>query len=443
MLNKSLARDSSFLRLVSYLFIWVAYLYFMKNFSPHGINWLGWYGEKIFNFSEFLRLNGYLSFYGFSIWTDCEGCSLEPQALTGSIYTSIHSISFIPYVILNYFFGKEALLIFGPIVNMSMIFISGVAAAELSRNMIQKNSRLPLYITSVMCFSFFALNPWTYKMILQPWPEVNFLMFTLLGFLSCSKNFKILGLILFFFAGLSHYQWSFLIGIFYLFIVFASFLTKKDRMLVEYFPTSNLDYAFALRIVASFLISALSIVMMQFFAGASIDQTSGSNLMYRIGISGVDIHNGGLLGALQFLGGNRITNCFNGIDIGIISSSLEIKILVFNCMLSIGSMLVISIISIAGVIKILKESSLSRPVILPLLFSMLSMISILQQSLSVHLMGYSYIFSVIFSIGLITIFASSFHAITSKIIRLTFSAPLVLGILIVCIRVSMLTGVNG
>ena len=183
--------------------------------------------------------------------------------------------------------------------------------------------------------------------------------------------------------------------------------------------------------------------MMQFFAGASIDQTSGSNLMYRIGISGVDIHNGGLLGALQFLGGNRITNCFNGIDIGIISSSLEIKILVFNCMLSIGSMLVISIISIAGVIKILKESSLSRPVILPLLFSMLSMISILQQSLSVHLMGYSYIFSVIFSIGLITIFASSFHAITSKIIRLTFSAPLVLGILIVCIRVSMLTGVNG
>jgi hypothetical protein len=280
-------------------------------------------------------------------------------------------------------------------------------------------------------------------MIVQPWPEVNFLMFSLLGFLSFTKNFKNLGLILFFFAGLSHYQWSILIAVFYLLIVFASFVTEKDQILAEYFPASSLNYVFALKIVASFLISALSIVIMQFLIGASIDQTSGSNLMYRIGISGIDIHNGGLLGALQFLGGNRITNCLNGIDIGIISSSLEIKILIFNCMLSISSMLIISIISIFGIIKMLRESSLSRPVILPLLFSILSMICILQQSLSVHLMGYSYIFSVVFSIGLVTIFASSFHSISSKIMRLIFSTPIVLGILIVCIRVSMLTGVNG
>jgi hypothetical protein len=442
-LKKLFFRDSSLLRLISYLFIWVTYLYLMKNISPLGIGWLDWYGEKIFNFSEFLKLNGYLSFYGFSIWTDCSGCSLKSEVWTSSIYTSIHSISFIPYVLLNYFYGKEVLLMFGPIINMSIIFISGVASAELSREMLQKNSRLPLYITSITCFSFFALNPWTYKMIVQPWPEVSFLMFSLLGFLSFNKNFKHLGLILFFFAGLSHYQWSILIAVFYLLIVFASFVTKKDRILAEYFPASNLNYVFALKIVASFLISAFSIVIMQFLIGASTDQTSGSNLMYRIGISGIDIHNGGLLGALQFLGGNRITNCLNGIDIGILSSSLEIKILIFNCMLSISSMLIISIISIFGVIKMLRESPLSRPVILPLLFSILSMICILQQSLSVHLMGYSYIFSVVFSIGLVTIFASSFHSISSKIMRLIFSTPIVLGVFIVCIRVSMLTGVNG
>ena len=46
---------------------------------------------------------------------------------------------------------------------------------------------------------------------------------------------------------------------------------------------------------------------------------SGSDLLIRIGISGTDIYNGGLLGSLQFLAGNRISQCVNGFNLSILS----------------------------------------------------------------------------------------------------------------------------
>ena len=67
----------------------------------------------------------------------------------------------------------------------------------------------------------------------------------------------------------------------------------------------------------------------------NLELSAGSSLLYRIGITGNDIHNGGILGALQFLGGNRITICFDNYISNIGDLSLNQKIEIFNCSLSI------------------------------------------------------------------------------------------------------------
>jgi hypothetical protein len=413
----------------------------MDKFSPLGIGWVDWYAERIFNFSEFLKLNGFFSFNGFSIWTDCSDCNLSSQEWIDGIYLSHHSVSFLPYVLLNYFFDKEILLIFGPIINLTMIFISGLLLAELARQIIEKHSLLPLYVVSILCFSFFAMNPWTYKMILQPWTEVYFLIFILWGMFVLSKGYNKLGLVFFFCAGLSHYQWSVLIGSFYLVLLILNMNRDNSRLLINYFPGNLSEPRQATNIFLAFMISSSAIILIRMLTEVNLDQTSGSSLLYRIGLSGNDMHNGGLLGALQFLGGNRVTTCLNGMESGALIESQNIFL--YNCIMSTSSMVIISIISIFGIIKLLSVASLSRPVVLPLLFAMVAMICILQQSLSVHLMGYSYIFSALFGLGMISIFALSFNSISSKAMRLIFIAPISLGVLITCIRVSMLTGING
>ena len=48
-------------RLLIYFLIWFIYLTFMSKYSPLGIQWLDWHKTRIFNFSEFLNLNGFFS----------------------------------------------------------------------------------------------------------------------------------------------------------------------------------------------------------------------------------------------------------------------------------------------------------------------------------------------------------------------------------------------
>ena len=87
---------------------------------------------------------------------------------------------------------------------------------------------------------------------------------------------------------------------------------------------------------------------------------SGSDLFLRIGISGDDAHNGGLLGSIQFLAGNRISQCVNVPILSSLSEDLNTKILIFNCILSLSGMLLISIVSILGFIFFVNEFKFQR-----------------------------------------------------------------------------------
>jgi len=105
-------------------------------------------------------------------------------------------------------------------------------------------------------------------------------------------------------------------------------------------------------------------------------------------------------------------------------------------------MLLISIVSILGFIFFVKHNPKAH-LLLPLAFALLATIMFLQQSSSVHLMGYSYIFSALFSIGLSSIFYFAANSNQHEILKITLLTPVFIGILILCIHVSMLTGING
>ena len=175
----------------------------------------------------------------------------------------------------------------------------------------------------------------------------------------------------------------------------------------------------------------------------NMEASTGSSLLFRMGISGDDIHNGGLLGALQFLGGHRVTLCLADYGSRVLSGNLTNWITRYYCFLSIGGMLSLSVAAIVGVVILLRKSAPAKWMVFPLVYALLLFIAILQQSMSVHLMGYSYIFSFLFAAGLVSLMVSFAHYISSPTLKVALSIPCVVGIVFLAIRVSMLTDMSG
>ena len=98
---------SFYTRLIFYFLFWQIYISFMGSYAPLGIEWLDWHTQRISNFVEFLKLNGYFSNYGFSIWSTCENCSLDKNLWDKNIYLTHLSFSYFPYLLINEFFGNN------------------------------------------------------------------------------------------------------------------------------------------------------------------------------------------------------------------------------------------------------------------------------------------------------------------------------------------------
>tara|TARA_Y100000588_G_C14200408_1_gene902200 strand:+ start:569 stop:1840 length:1272 start_codon:yes stop_codon:yes gene_type:complete len=414
-----------------------AYLIFMSMYAPHGIDWFSWYFYRIFNLAEYLRFNGYLSSYGFSIWTTCQDCNLSAEP----IYLSENVFRFAPYILINHLWGKEGLQIYGPIISCIAIFVSATSAAELIVKCVKNYSKIALYFVGVAGFTLFLTAPWTYRMLLQPWAEVYFLMFTLLALLSFSNHHNRLACLLLFVAGLTQYQWAIAVAMFYVLLTIIPYLTKDRIGSNDYIPPVGSKRLGQLAIIASLLVPAAGYVVLRFILQQNFEYTFGSSLLTRIGISGHDIHNGGLLGALQFLGGNRITLCVQDYILGNTVFTPLKGISMYNCILSIAGMGLLSILSIFGLCTLLKKSQLSKWIILPLAYALLIFITFLQQSTSAHLLGYSYVFSFLFAAGIASLVVFVAKYIGSSTLSVVLATPCLIGIIILSIRVSMLTEV--
>ena len=430
-------------RLGSYLTIWISYLVFMAGSALRGVDWLSWHLQRIYNAVQYVKVNGYFSSYGFSIWSSCQDCGLSVSEWVDKIYVSGSVFKLFPYLFINEFWGFEALKVYGPLIDRLVIFLAAAAAAELIIICVNKYSSLPVYFVGVVSFALFVTSPWTYRMLLSSWIEIYFLPFFLIGLLCFEHGRNKMGLAMFFFAGFFHYHWALAIAGLYSLLFIGSWYFVRDSHAKEYLPSYGRTLSGMLSIGLVMVVSVPFDAALRWLALQNMKNVTGSSLLFRMGISGDDIHNGGLLGALQFLGGNRVTLCVVDYGSGIISNSLTDGITRYNCFLSIGGMVLLSLFAIVGLIILLKRSVAAKWIVFPLIYALMLFITILQQSLSVHLMGYSYIFSFLFAAGMVSLMVFFVQFIGSATLKVVLSTPCVLGIVFLSIRVSMLTGANG
>ena len=277
--------------------------------------------------------------------------------------------------------------------------------------------------------------------MLAPWHEGPWLFFYLTTISLFIVKRPHIALVSLFVAGLVQWQWSLLLFIFYVsLLLFKS--NSQGQLNFSLFPPGLRSKAGAFKIaIVTLLPSLLTFLQQSLFKYNAHGLTSaGSGILYRIGIdSANNIHHGGIVASLQFLGGNRLSLCVNDSF-----DKLASNISSFNCFASISGVFLLSFISIIGFLFLSLRQKDFRWISIPTAWSFLSFCFIFQQSFAAHLQGYSFVFAFLFVQGLIFIMAltKSIYSSSSDI-ALIFYSPIIAGILINFLRVSYITGVNG
>jgi hypothetical protein len=446
-------------RFITYVALFFAYVVLMHGHSFGGLDWAEQHAQRIFNSAEYLRLNGYWSSYGFSIWSTCADCELDAKNWGGNIYLSSSALFGLwPYLILNEFGGHDFLLRAGPVLDKFIIFITGIFLAEIfliltyadgqsktelgGKNSSSKKILIPHYFLGTLVFVWFFSSVWTYQMFRALWNEVWFLLLFMISlFFLIRERFR-LGCCFAFIASSMHFISGITAAFLYFSFMFLSRIFKEDTFFRGFIPPvlyvqKNLILYCSCLALPAFLQSLLRGFYNFFVSSDGV----GSPLLTRIGVSGQDPHNGGLLGALQFLGGGRMTICVTEIaEKGIVGVDMISKIAAVNCLLSIGGMILISLASIGGLVFLLKHKLATRILLFPLAMILLVLASILQQSFSAHLMGHSYLFSPLFALGLAGLAIRGSELFKAKSLSILVITPVSIAVVLVSIRVSMLIG---
>lgn len=488
-----------YFRITSYLLVFGIYLALMESRIPSVTGWADYHGQRLFNAVEYLRLNGFLTNYGYSIWSSSARPSLSDIKWQSEIYLSQPAITYFwPYSLINHFLGKEGLYALGPILDKFVILITGIMIAEIflvtlgyrsfqdlgNRKLILKNLNnsaldliklmtfrnfstgrntssknqlprescttaervdspaLPPLWVGLATFSLFCSSVWTFQMYRAMWNEIWFLFFLCSALcLLMRKNF-VAGTVMITLASLMSYIQGVVLGVIYLAVLTLSKLFRETTsvgiLITPIFPSQRKLLIFCgCCIVPAIFYSLLRLT----YSYSSPFQGLGSSLLSRIGISGHDIHNGGILGALQFLGGTRVTGCLAGrVDNNkILALELDLKIEAFNCLLSITGMLFISIFAVIGIIWLVRNRPYVATLMFPIGLTLLILASVLQQSFSAHLFGHSYAFSAIFACGIVGCCIKGAEMIGSRVISTIVFSAFVAAIVLLSIRVSMLT----
>ncbi len=436
-------------RLILYTSIAFIYWQFMKEHSPLGATWLPYPQERMLNAIHNIFNNFELVKYGFTSFSSPE---LISNGLINNQPTEtylVNILEFIFYIPLKLIGSDSLLLSVGPIVSISLISLCAACWAEISIHLIGKNINISKLILSISIYLTFLTSTWAYRILLSiPSHNLHFLLFTLLSILSIFKSRLRIACFFYCLACLFSYQWGFIVSFGYITLLLSGFLTGKIKIIIkEYFPwaVQNIFFAPLTLLIGLFpsLMTYCQALLLKYFESPL--QQSNSSWLYRIGIDTVsNIHHGGWLSALQFLGGNRITLCLNPDNtMVLLENALERNIYLFNCSLSILGLGVLSILSLIGILATFIYNTSSRWIIFPLLFSLFLFAFTFQQSWAVHLQGYSIIFAPIFSLGLFGgIILLTQNSRLANITNVTF-LPMTLAIVISNIRVSYLTGVNG
>jgi hypothetical protein len=225
-----------------------------------------------------------------------------------------------PYILLNHFFGKELLFSVGPLLDKTVIFLTGVLVAELFLSQAKDSalvhrSTFGKWWIGCVLLALFVTSVWSYQMYRAMWNDIWFLFFLLIaiGLLLQSKN-KI-ALFFVFLASFMHPISGLLFGFVCLAFLILSKVLDEATVFKSFIQQSQYGPAGIMILSGVAAVPALLLIgLRNVYSALVYFQVSGSSLMSRIGTAGDDIYNGGILGALQFLGGARITVCLSSLN---------------------------------------------------------------------------------------------------------------------------------
>ena len=437
--TKTLLLDSFVLRLPVYILIWLSYLLLMIRSSPLGISWLPFQQTRV-NFSvDHILSNSPFIKYGITSWTD-------PADLSSKAIYSVQAHEYLHYVFLKSIVGDIAFQEIAPYVDRFVILFLTIVVSEMAIHIFRYKTFIPANLIAVWTSLIFISLPFSYRMLLGMWQDVYCLLFLLLGFLLISKNKIIVGTSVLFYATLWQYHWSFLLGIFYLFIRLCFLFPYTKNNSINLFPPSFRTYKSSLFFVFIFFISPLISLLQKLLLEFNGYTITNSDFLYRVGIdSSTNIHHGGILAALQFLGGNRISLCLpSSLNLHLPNFSiLQGNIFLFNCLLSILSMAFISLLSIFGYNLLLRSSKEFLWLLIPLPFAFINFVFIFQQAMAAHLHGHSIFFALFFTLGLVYLFLSLPFVHRSNPLSPVLISIFISAVTFTNIKVSYLTGING
>lgn len=430
-------RNKLLIRFISYISLWYGYVMFMAKNSYLGVNWLEFHTSRIENAVNHILTQSDFTKFGITSWTDIGNNSRD-------IIYSVQAHEYLHYTFLMKIGGFELLNKYGPLLDKLIIFVLCSITAELCIYLLKNKSNIFNYMIGIWSFLIIATLPYTYRMFLSLWQDVYMLAFTMLSYYLFSKNKKYLGFTVLIYALMWQYHWALLLGFYYLFIRFYYLLTssKKFDLYPPGFRNCKSSTIFTLCIFISPLITTIQTLAIKI---SNITLLNNS-FLYRVGIDSIkNIHHGGIIAGLQFLGGNRLSLCLKppGFIDQIITNQLELNIYKFNCITAITGMIVISIIGIIGYIIFISSQNDSLWITLPLPITFFIFTLIFQQAMAAHLQGHSIFFAPILTFGIINLVTSIPKINNNHPISLICCSTLIAGIIINNIKVSYLTGVNG
>ncbi len=443
--NISYLKNNIVIRIILYFSFACLFFYFMQTYSPLGINWTSYHYERVVNSIRNIFENPQLTLFGYTSWSDVIDVSNSIENNIGKIYI-VPIITYVFPAILYKIFGNFEFLNYGSLIDYIFISFTGILISEIGILLISVRNNIDSIFYGIIIFLLFLTSPWTYRMMLAPWYEVGFLGIYICSIYFFIKNKINIGLIFLFISLSIHYIWGFLIFSFLILTFLINIIYKnifKNNLGYSYLPNGLQNregfIKYSLVCLSSFILHFIRAAGVRLIGINSLN----SGVLNRIGIDNVNnIHHGGLLGSLQFLGGNRYSLCLNNnMEKTYI---MENYIKVFNCSLSISTMAIFALLSIFGLFFLLKVNVKTKSILQPIVWSFLFFSFIFQQSFAAHLQGHSYVFGFLFAVGftfLIKYLSEilKLSQISEKIILL----PLISGVIINSIRVCYLTGING
>lgn len=364
--------------------------------------------DQIFNAINWALNNSWPYVTGLTSWTTMGDAE-------DGIYL-VEIISYLPAILAKLIFDMNTVLHVQRIIDISII-IGGISLFSelITTEVIKIQNECSKIVFKCLIISIFIFSPWAaYLIYKSTWHEPLFMLAIISAMMALCRNKITLGTILMIISSLIHHQYAFFISLYFI----TSFISTK--LITEGNHTSwKLPKIVDLKIVKNYqklMWSGFGLIMLPLYQarkyisaaliGLSPNNISGSSLLNRTGLDG-NIHSGGLLGSLQFLGGYKWYYCFliNNADNTNISEFSKSKIsAIVNCELVLLSTVLLCLISIYGlyILYVVKDkymaiNNLWVPNVITFLF--LGMLLIFQQSFTVHIIGYSYVWAFIFTLG--------------------------------------------